>query len=99
LTETSTLSLHDALPICSQGESPKRPPAGNERDDHLGKRAKLAEQLHVLAVGGTPHQELITEFGHKRWRLGAQNLGHVVRGHGARSEEHTSELQSPDHLV
>ena len=37
----------------------------------------------MLAVGGTPHQELITEFGHKRWRLGAQNLGHVVRGHGA----------------
>src|SRR2546430_14139576 len=35
------------------------------------------------AAGATPHQELITEFGHKRWRLGAQTRGHVVRGQGA----------------
>src|SRR5258708_10553766 len=56
-TEIYTLSLHDALPICSSRLGPRRPGAG-----HCPQRP-----------GG---------FG----RVG-------------RSEEHTSELQSPDHLV
>src|SRR5438552_7687713 len=52
-TEIYTLSLHDALPICTRGNLPTRPD---------GK-------------GG--------------FTVGSEN----------RSEEHTSELQSPDHLV
>src|SRR5574344_2930826 len=51
-TEIYTLSLHDALPICT-----------------------------------------------KSWRYGVRNKRKQLRISQWRSEEHTSELQSPDHLV
>src|SRR5258708_39252877 len=56
-TEIYTLSLHDALPICSAADG-------------------AADVRSVMPTG-------------------------AARGNGAaaRSEEHTSELQSPDHLV
>src|SRR5947208_4530679 len=58
-TEIYTLSLHDALPICS---------------------TRLPTQLGLLTGGWTRHEAAET------FRF-------------ERSEEHTSELQSPDHLV
>src|SRR5258708_10977574 len=59
-TEIYTLSLHDALPICSQ--------------EHLRKLARGSE-------------------------AGLRNMALEVERERPRSEEHTSELQSPDHLV
>src|SRR5258708_38173902 len=61
-TEIYTLSLHDALPICSQ----------------------LGKTRHVCAFFNSDEEE---------YRV---LLPFIKDG---RSEEHTSELQSPDHLV
>src|SRR5690348_18515183 len=66
-TEIYTLSLHDALPICSG----------------TGDVAMLAADI-VDATGHVP-----TRARHRR----------RSRGDRQRSEEHTSELQSPVHLV
>src|SRR5258708_21964726 len=81
-TEIYTLSLHDALPICSgpasscgsRGRCPipcsrRRPRAPGRRGSSWSTRLPGARGLRRL-----------------------QGIGH-------RSEEHTSELQSPDHLV
>src|SRR5258708_23752079 len=56
---------------------------------------EIRERLHALAgvpVGGTPEQ--LGEF----LRADIDKWARVIRA-GNRSEEHTSELQSPDHLV
>src|SRR5258708_37813442 len=63
-TEIYTLSLHDALPICSHDY-----PCGN--NGTFGVRGFRV-----------------------RWDVSIQ-----VSNESLRSEEHTSELQSPDHLV
>src|SRR5207244_12396540 len=63
--DLSTLSLHDALPICHG----------------RGARQRRSGHRHVQARG-------VEEGHHARRRLNHD-----------RSEEHTSELQSPDHLV
>src|SRR2546426_7308623 len=63
-TEIYTLSLHDALPICSQGK---------ERDPRVRQRiAELATKAAIVRYDGL---------------------------RTLRSEEHTSELQSPCNLV
>src|SRR5207248_9574308 len=89
-TETYTLSLHDALPICRVGRrcvdrdarvQPLVPGRPEERD-------RLA--VPARAAGG-PRREA----GRRRRRVG-RTLGHPTR---RRSEEHTSELQSPYDLV
>src|SRR5688572_33314390 len=72
-TETYTLSLHDALPICLTGGPDFHlvvihAAAGNQREAH-GKR-----QASLRALNRVTHQL-------------------------ARSEEHTSELQSQSNLV
>src|SRR5258708_8130681 len=85
-TEIYTLSLHDALPICKLQQARA---FFNQRDAH----AQRSEHADVLDTDhSTAHD----------------NHGFVVIGVeyvcmfatlGVRSEEHTSELQSPDHLV
>src|SRR5258708_27098160 len=65
-TEIYTLSLHDALPICS---------------------ASRASFVSISSLG------VCTRIAF-RWGLGSDRKAIRVR-----SEEHTSELQSPDHLV
>src|SRR5947208_10885760 len=74
-TETYTLSLHDALPICQPGDR-------SHEKGHADCRA-----LH------RQHQQ--------RQRAGTKELRHQSSYFlsSKRSEEHTSELQSPDHLV
>src|SRR5207244_10815699 len=74
-TEIYTLSLHDALPISSEGGRLLR---GQEVGEHRGEGGG----------DGADHQ-------------GAGLVAGVVAAHAVdqRSEEHTSELQSPDHLV
>src|SRR5207248_10295434 len=76
----STLSLHDALPICSLLRSPPREHRGSLRDSPSRR-----EPPSRAAFGRTGH----TTAHQHRWRAGA----------GRRSEEHTSELQSPYDLV
>src|SRR5207244_5396713 len=87
----STLSLHDALPICRILAHQWRP---------YGRRGPAFNPLifrHYFPRDGAkrifqpPTSGLV--LGHS---LGP--LAHFRAG-AARSEEHTSELQSPDHLV
>src|SRR5207244_9782266 len=79
---TSTLSLHDALPISALD------PIGELASAH--KLAVLEDAAHALPakyngrpIGAGPNPAAFSFYATK-------NL---------RSEEHTSELQSPDHLV
>src|SRR5690348_18058742 len=68
-TDFSTLSLHDALPIC-------------ELEVHFRPRGMVVENP-LAVVGRQPIVEI-----------------DLVKTHSSqRSEEHTSELQSPVHLV
>src|SRR5947208_6643467 len=71
-TEIYTLSLHDALPICTRGKGPRS----------------------SLARGPGPSKGPATRpRGPPPGRASRRSRGLP------RSEEHTSELQSPDHLV
>src|SRR5258708_30655590 len=77
-TEIYTLSLHDALPICDDGNVY----VWDASDGTLLQR-----------LAG--HQGVVTSVA---WSPDGRRLAAGGRGRG-RSEEHTSELQSPDHLV
>src|SRR5207248_11517891 len=84
-TDIYTLSLHDALPIClQQGRLPRAVSAEHGDGAAPWRRHADAEQ-HLAAVVGR------AEIAHLEDRPGA------VRHQ--RSEEHTSELQSPYDLV
>src|SRR3712207_7161930 len=84
-TEIYTLSLHDALPICAEGN-----PA---RQDARARHARLAGASRRAACGHPPDR--------RGWLPGAalllDRLG--AGGRAGRSEEHTSELQSRQYLV
>src|SRR5258708_38354221 len=71
-TEIYTLSLHDALPICTVSRRDKKP-----------SRVRLSSAAFEIRSSAS--------------RVRSRAL--VYRSIDARSEEHTSELQSPDHLV
>src|SRR5207244_9032574 len=88
----STLSLHDALPISLVLWLAVRwadQPVSTRRDHHLVLIVyllALTSTNHLMGVLAAPAvlvYVLLTE----------------PRGRPSRSEEHTSELQSPDHLV
>src|SRR5260221_10168837 len=79
-TEIYTLSLHDALPIWTQGPTSPKGPILH------GERQAGSHQDHPIGPLGDPHVE--------------PALGIPERaGRRARSEEHTSELQSHSDLV
>src|SRR5207244_6723262 len=85
-TEIYTLSLHDALPICDWGTN------DGIKDTTTGVRRML---LLILA-------QIMERSGLRAvtWLFGKRIAGAVIdHVAAARSEEHTSELQSPDHLV
>src|SRR5207244_11446629 len=96
-TATSTLSLHDALPIFM---------GVVRRQIERGVTVKGSGTLEVLPDGygflrSTAHNYLaspedIYVSPSQIRRLGLKT-GLIVEG--PRSEEHTSELQSPDHIV
>src|SRR5207248_4396067 len=98
-TATSTISLHDALPICQIVSGPDtratlvhlaRSPsiaAG------LARRARIVVQL---AADGVPLRHIGPRVGVAR--NGVRDWLDRFRAQG-RSEEHTSELQSPYDLV
>src|SRR5207244_11762503 len=87
-----TLSLHDALPI--SGLEPEQPLALLAPPGH---DAALEESRVPADVGlGRPRQ---VELGHRRpARVDVPGEPDPAAA-AVRSEEHTSELQSPDHLV
>src|SRR5437762_9877849 len=83
-TEIYTLSLHDALPIS----------AAVREHDRRALRDSVAARAHL------PVRELV----HRRRHRGVRPVHDVPRAAGGvlasiRSEEHTSELQSPMYLV
>src|SRR5207253_10742940 len=92
-----TLSLHDALPIyqrCKQ-RSGQRPGAERLADPPAAGGRPGAASLcgKTLPYEGTPPRELTP-------RAPLLNTLRPITGHvRARSEEHTSELQSRGHLV
>src|SRR2546426_5622956 len=84
-TEIYTLSLHDALPISKTARAVELPHRDQVEEVHPG--AEVRDRA--------PHpdaRETIDDIGRER---GA----HSPERTGERSEEHTSELQSPCNLV
>src|SRR5207244_13267906 len=90
-TAIYTLSLHDALPICSDG----------------GKgsvRGVAHHASHVISPGneGSIRTDChaVREASSDSYKCSGRGAAHHAIGvPSPRSEEHTSELQSPDHLV
>src|SRR5205807_6005957 len=84
-TPTSTLSLHDALPICHRNSARSRPSGYGVARGFCGPcfSAGPAKSIRLRTFCGTLFAATIARCGAKR----------------VRSEEHTSELQSPCNLV
>src|SRR5258708_21984367 len=79
-TEIYTLSLHDALPICTSRQSASVPGKLLMRSGYCSVTIELTSVQVVKVVGVLVSERSVV----------------VILD---RSEEHTSELQSPDHLV
>src|SRR5207244_12732066 len=96
LLDIYPLSLHDALPILqlSAMVDVVRPHRADDRqvvDAAAHMRPPIADFNAALSAPAVADLQ---------WIKFRQNLSHVRRrGADIRSEEHTSELQSPDHLV
>src|SRR5258708_21336818 len=95
-TEIYTLSLHDALPISANFSASMGLYNGRlyflAKGGNVYTTPDLKTLTHRLLAGG--ENSIITSI--------AQLGGVVIVGtqyRSGRSEEHTSELQSPDHLV
>src|SRR5207244_7064019 len=84
-THIHTLSLHDALPIC--------PP--RSRDDDNQQHAEKHEQQSAAH----PERDFERDDQAADRDAGKSGAKEQKRQRPTRSEEHTSELQSPDHLV
>src|SRR3712207_6848655 len=86
-TEIYTLSLHDALPISGPESGPvRRPTAGGST---IAPRRRSVATLSWVA--GCSHISVCM--------AGANTTGQCAVSRLARSEEHTSELQSRQYLV
>src|SRR5206468_10435926 len=87
---TSTLSLHDALPICQDASPLRRMPG--VRVFRPEPHAAGVDERHKSETDGKHRCE------HRRAEIRSQ-LRVAVKRRVARSEEHTSELQSRSDLV
>src|SRR5207244_8533548 len=89
---TYPLSLHDALPICALLVRDIRPhPRVVHRVGEVAREVALdVPPRHLLDGEGAVQDAHIRVDAHHN---------QMVDPTGGRSEEHTSELQSPDHLV
>src|SRR5438552_8986374 len=92
-TEIYTLSLHDALPIWHREESRRiwRWVWGGDKPVAEIPIGYVTNGVHLSTWMARPLRELLGEALGPDWESEADSA--------ARSEEHTSELQSPDHLV
>src|SRR5437870_5471269 len=94
-TSTYPLSLHDALPIYPRAFDPARRPVRQgqlRRDSSRSSRVRALRPREGRLHRGSPAQARPV-----RMRQGRHDVS--GRDRGARSEEHTSELQSRGHLV
>src|SRR5256885_9095939 len=89
-TEIYTLSLHDALPICSL--------TGSTGSSRVRDELKQCALVDDSATRSNDRSEVKNGPSWLRTRRRSQMFKHQVRSLG-RSEEHTSELQSPCNLV
>src|SRR5207244_10672066 len=85
------LSLHDALPISRLSRTVRK----LWRPD-LFRHLRIS---HHRSATTRTHQDRLDLAPTVLSPSRVQNLPSCLRLHGGRSEEHTSELQSPDHLV
>src|SRR5207253_8941193 len=88
-THIYTLSLHDALPIFTICNQRHRFAAGGGVENPTGHRPIRSDRNRAILRRCKLHRLIHMK---RRPGLGAQKLS-------ARSEEHTSELQSRGHLV
>src|SRR5207244_7670263 len=96
-TSISTLSLHDALPIIRLSTFHDTTPVGGPPDQPRFLNA-AAELATTLAPEELLRALLAVEQQFGRVRAGT-DAPRTLDLDLLRSEEHTSELQSPDHLV
>src|SRR5207244_8493718 len=88
-TTNNTLSLHDALPISDPAAHAGKEP---EKQRRVWKDRRPAQaRAETRGPGGSP--------GPAKAKARTAPQGPDGSGLPPRSEEHTSELQSPDHLV
>src|SRR5690606_41949218 len=88
-TQTYTLSLHDALPIFTA--------AAADLDAEMTSILDGCAKAHPVALRRT--KRLLDEVGELGLDTGLRLAGDVSAQFFARSEEHTSELQSRENLV
>src|SRR5438552_14121421 len=69
------------------------------RPASLDAGLQSAAAVRLSAAGSLPPSEGSHRYYPSHRRSHASRCGHSSRAHSLRSEEHTSELQSPDHLV
>src|SRR5207244_5338276 len=81
--ERYTLSLHDALPISGRS---------------LFRWQRIPAGRTLQGIAGSGRGSRLGRGGGGTGRVGPQHTW-AIKEKPARSEEHTSELQSPDHLV
>src|SRR5206468_13053231 len=95
---TRTLSLHDALPICADGEPSPAPEPGVQPPFACFGAPHVVRSHFVLPPGGEAGR---TSFHCLRrvFRVLATKVEQSVADQKRRSEEHTSELQSRSDLV
>src|SRR5207244_12266851 len=91
-THTHTLSLHDALPISHKTAEIRTILGDQFQVNHLAEHPEIP---HIAETGRTFEDNAIL----KAVTVSKHIPGFVVADDSGRSEEHTSELQSPDHLV
>src|SRR5207244_11291293 len=90
-TDTHPLSLHDALPICWR--SPVAPAPSPVTKEPLARGLVPLKRIRLSKPWCMTPPRSSSSFPYARSTPGR------CRPPGGRSEEHTSELQSPDHLV
>src|SRR5690606_41258965 len=98
-SELSTLSLHDALPICEHqiAEVRSRALPQINATGNLMYNAILQESALPGEFFGQPGTTILVPFGQKWMAIGGVNLTQNLFDY--RSEEHTSELQSREKIV
>src|SRR5207302_7484295 len=91
-TEPYLLSLHDALPICRLYRRRSGKQKAHQRGD-FRRGEKIGQHASRVPC------ELCAPSGARGLSATAPEAAGENRAHGARSEEHTSELQSRENLV
>src|SRR5207244_5951990 len=97
-THLITLTLHDALPIYG---TQSNVPTLAHHSRNLFRPAIIFVDIHTMEFIFTfDHSAVQKPFDLKADDVDSRlNLPQLQNRHALRSEEHTSELQSPDHLV